>query len=61
MTDKFDPAPFDKHAADPKEALKADLIVDEQLQAGVVGGSFPASDTPSATLPSPSKYDGGTE
>ncbi|MGD0850055.1 hypothetical protein [Bradyrhizobium sp.] len=61
MTDKFDPAPFDKHAADPKEALKADLIVDEQLQAGVVGGSFPASDPPSATQPSPSKYDGGTE
>jgi len=61
MTDKFDPAPFDKHAADPKEALKADLIVDEQLEAGVVGGSFPASDPPSATQPSPSKYDGGTE
>jgi hypothetical protein len=61
MTDKFDPAPFDKHAADPKEALKADLIVDEQLQAGVVGGSSPASDPPSATQPSPSKYDGGTE
>jgi hypothetical protein len=61
MTEKFDPAPFDKHAADPKEALKADLIVDEQLQAGVVGGSFPASDPPSATQPSPSKYDGGTE
>jgi hypothetical protein len=61
MTEKFDPAPFDKHAADPKEALKADLIVDEQLQAGVVGGSFPASDPPSATQASPSKYDGGTE
>ena len=24
MADKFDPAPKDKHAADPKEAQKAD-------------------------------------
>jgi hypothetical protein len=24
MTDKFDPAPKDKHAADPKEAQKAE-------------------------------------
>ncbi|MGA2290259.1 hypothetical protein [Bradyrhizobium sp.] len=60
MTDKFDPAPFDKHAADPKEATKTDLLVDEQLEAGLVGGSFPASDPPSATQPSPSKYDEGT-
>jgi hypothetical protein len=60
MTDKFDPAPFDKHAADPKEATKTDLLVDEQLEAGIVGGSFPASDPPSATQPSPSKYDEGT-
>jgi hypothetical protein len=57
MTEKFDPAPFDKYAADPKEALKIDRIVDEQLKAGIVGGSFPASDPLSATQPSPSKYD----
>jgi hypothetical protein len=37
MTKKFDPAPLDKHAADPKEALKTDFIVDEQLEAGVLG------------------------
>jgi hypothetical protein len=61
MTDKFDPAPFDKNAADPKGALKADLVADEKLRTGIVGGSFPASDPPSATQPSPSKYDGSTE
>jgi hypothetical protein len=61
MTEKCDPAPFDKHAADPKEALKTNLVVDDQLEAGVVGGSFPASDPPSATQPSPSKYDEGAE
>jgi hypothetical protein len=52
MAGKFDPAPLDKHAADPKAAVKADRIV---------GGSFPASDPPSATQPSPSKYDEGKE
>jgi len=61
MTDKFDPAPFDKHAADPKKAVKADLITDRLLDAGIVGGSFPASDPPSATQPSPSKDDEGAE
>jgi hypothetical protein len=61
MTKKFDPAPFDKHAADPKEALKVDFIVDDELDAGIVGGSFPASDPPSASQPSPSKYDERTE
>ncbi|MGZ4926637.1 MAG: hypothetical protein ACXV4B_09350 [Halobacteriota archaeon] len=44
MAEKFDPAPFDKYAPDPKEAVKADRNVDEQLRAGIVGGSFPASD-----------------
>jgi hypothetical protein len=61
MIKKFDPAPFDKHAADPKEALNVDFIVDGELDAGLVGGSFPASDPPSASQPSPSKYDKGRE
>jgi hypothetical protein len=61
MTEKFDPAPLDKHAADPKEAIKADIVIDEQLRDGIVGGSFPASDPLSATQPSPSKYDEGNE
>src|SRR5450631_145312 len=58
MTKTFDPAPFDKHAENPKEATKFDLIIDEQLRDGIVGGSFPASDPISATQPSPSRYDG---
>ena len=61
MTHKFDPAPFDKHAANPKEAIKIDLVIDAQLKDGIVGGSFPASDPLSATQPSPSKYDQGNE
>jgi hypothetical protein len=61
MTEKFDPAPFDKYAADAKETIKVDRIVDENLKAGIVGGSFPASDPLSATQPSPSKYDEGKE
>jgi hypothetical protein len=61
MAKEFDPSPFDKHAADPKEAVEADLTVDKQLEAGITGGSFPASDPPSAAQPSPSKYDEGTE
>ena len=60
MTEKFDPAPSDKHAADPMEAVKSDLVVDEQLKAGIVGGSFPASDPPSGAQPSPSKFDEDT-
>ena len=61
MAEKFDPAPFDKYAPDPKKAMKADRNVDEQLKAGIVGGSFPASDPLSATQPSPLKYDEGKE
>ena len=61
MTKTFKPAPFDKHAVDPKEALKRDAIVDQHLNDGVVGGSFPASDPLSATQPSPSPFDSKTE
>lgn len=56
MAEKFDPAPFDKHAADPDEAANADREMHEKLKAGLVG-SFPASDPPSITQPSPSKHD----
>ena len=61
MTRKFDPAPFDKHADNPTESINVDLIVDNQLREGTVGGSFPASDPLSATQPSPSKYDGDVD
>ena len=56
MSDKFNPAPLDKHAADPKEAVKADKATHNELQKGLKG-SFPASDPLSATQPAPSKHD----
>jgi hypothetical protein len=34
MSDKFNPAPLDKHAADPKEAAKA---TDNELQRNATG------------------------
>ena len=60
MAEKFDPAAFDKHAADPKQALKADRDMHKKLESGLVG-TFPASDPVSATQPSPSKADGDRE
>ena len=47
MSDKFDPAPHDKHADNPKEAATK---VDAALDAGLVG-SFPASDAVSVLQP----------
>ena len=32
MAEKFDPAPHDKHAADPREALLADREIHEKLE-----------------------------
>ena len=57
MAEKFDPAAFDKHAVDPKVALKADRDMHKKLDAGLVE-TFPASDPVSATQPAPSKADG---
>jgi hypothetical protein len=57
MAEKFDPAPHDRHAADPREAALADRDIHAKLEAGLVG-SFPASDPVSAAQPSPSKHDG---
>lgn len=56
MAEKFNPAPTDKHAADPKEAAKADKKTHNVLQKGLKD-SFPASDPVSATQPAPSKHD----
>ena len=56
MADKFNPAPHDKHAADPREAGNADRDIHGQLEAGLID-SFPASDPVSAAQPSPSKAD----
>jgi hypothetical protein len=54
MTKKFDPAPTDKLAVDPKKAVEADLKFTE-LEEGLKE-TFPASDPVSETQPKPSKY-----
>ena len=56
MGDKFNPAPIDKHAANPKEATKANKAIHNELQKGLKDTS-PASDPVSATQPAPSKHD----
>ncbi len=56
MAEKFDPAPYDKHAADPREAAAADHEIHARLEAGLID-SFPASDPVSAAQPSPSRAD----
>ena len=50
MAEKFNPAPHDKHAADPHEAELADAEMHARLEAGLID-SFPASDPLSATQP----------
>jgi hypothetical protein len=56
MAAKFNPAPHDKHAADPREAVAADHDIHARLEAGLID-SFPASDPVSAAQPSPSRVD----
>lgn len=48
MTEKFDPAPPDKHAQDPKQNIRRDKAKDDELQKGLKD-SFPASDPISST------------
>ncbi len=50
MAEKFNPAPHDKHAADPREAEMADAEMHARLEAGLID-TFPASDPVSATQP----------
>lgn len=54
MTDKFDPAPPDRHATNPKQPPKRDDDLDKGLK-----DSFPASDPLSSTQPSKATPDGG--
>ena len=56
MAKKFDPAPLDKHAADPKQAQKADKEMHDKLDEGLEG-TFPASDPVSTVQPAKSKPD----
>ncbi len=60
LAEKFDPAPHDKHAADPGEATRADREAHAKLEAGLID-SFPASDPVSAAQPAASKHDGDRE
>jgi hypothetical protein len=60
MAEKFNPAPHDKHAADPREAMLADREIHEKLEKGLVD-TFPASDPVSAAQPAPSKVDAKSE
>jgi hypothetical protein len=53
---KFDPAPHDKHAADPQETARADTEMHARLEAGLVD-SFPASDPVSAAQPHKTKHE----
>ena len=53
MSDKFDPAPHDKHTAKGRDAAVGQ-DKHEKLDEGLTG-SFPASDPASAVQPSPSK------
>src|SRR5438552_3127562 len=54
MAEKFNPAPHDKHADDPREREAADQEMHAKLEAGLID-SFPASDPVSATQPSLSR------
>jgi hypothetical protein len=53
MVKKFNLAPHDKHAVDPKKAIQADKRQNE-LEEGLED-TFPASDPVSETQPKPSK------
>ena len=54
MSEKFNPAPTDKHADDLKQAVKSDKKLQSELDKGLEG-TFPASDPPSSTEPAKSK------
>lgn len=56
MAEKFNPAPHDKHAADPREAAKANAEMHARLDAGLID-TFPASDPVSHAQPAPTKHD----
>ena len=60
MAKKFNPAPRDKHAVDPKLAAQADADMHARLEAGLID-SFPASDPVSHAQPAPSRHDSDRE
>jgi hypothetical protein len=60
MSEKFNPAPHDKHAAKTSETVAADQDMHRKLDEGLFD-SFPASDPASAVQPSPSMPHRGGE
>src|SRR5271154_264690 len=56
MVPKFDPKTTDKHAADPKQAERADKEMHDKLDNGL-NGTFPASDPVSSVQPGKTKPD----
>jgi len=54
MSEKFDPAPHDKHAENPKVAAREDRKMKNKLDEGLQG-TFPASDPVSVTQPTTTK------
>jgi hypothetical protein len=56
MAEKFNPAAYDRYAADPTEAKLADRDIHAGLDAGLMD-TFPASDPVSAAQPASSKQD----
>ena len=56
MTEKFNPAPKDKHAEDPRQAQKSDKEMHDKLDKGLED-TFPASDPVSSAQPAQSKPD----
>jgi hypothetical protein len=57
MSDKFDPAPYDKYATKKRDAAAADRDLHGKLDEGLAD-SFPASDPASVVQPAPSKPHG---
>ena len=60
MSEKFNPAPPDKHAEDPKQAIKADKEHHKKLDEGLED-TFPASDPVSVTQPKSSPDKAGKQ
>jgi hypothetical protein len=60
MAEKFNPAPHDKLAEDPRKAARADREIHAKLEAGLVD-TFPASDPVSAAQPAPTRHDSDRE
>ena len=60
MAEKFNPAPHDKHAEDPREAARLDHETKTKLDTGLID-TFPASDPVSVAQPASRPRAGNVE